>query len=89
MVNFSSALVAIAIAATAVTAMPAAAPAPTAAPSLKDAAVKRGSSTACTFTDAAAASKSKASCATIVLDNIAVPSGTTLDMTKLTEGTHL
>lgn len=87
MVNFSSALVAIAIAATAVTAMPAAAPAPTAAPNIKDAAAKR--STTCTFTNASQASKSKASCATIVLDSIAVPSGTTLDMTDLTDGTHL
>ena len=45
--------------------------------------------TTCTFTDAASASKSKTSCATIVLSNIAVPSGTTLDMTKLTSGTHV
>ncbi|TVY47107.1 Endo-polygalacturonase [Lachnellula occidentalis] len=66
----------------------AAAPMPTAAPELKNAVAlqKRAS---CTFTDAAAASKSKASCATIVLDNIAVPSGTTLDMTKLTDGTKV
>jgi galacturan 1,4-alpha-galacturonidase len=41
----------------------------------------------CTFTSAAAAIKSKTSCATIVLDNIAVPPGVTLDMTKLTSGT--
>lgn len=63
-------------------------PAPTAAPDLKDAATleKRAS---CTFTDAAAASKSKTSCATIVLSNIAVPSGTTLDMTKLNDGTNV
>lgn len=38
---------------------------------------------------AAAVSKSKASCATIVLSNIAVPSGTTLDLTKLTKGTKV
>lgn len=64
----------------------AAAPAPlvTPAPVAGDIA-KRASS--CTFTDAAAVSKSKTSCATIVLDNIAVPSGTTLDLTDLTEGT--
>jgi len=41
----------------------------------------------CTFTNAASASKSKTSCSTIVLSNIAVPSGTTLDMTGLTKGT--
>jgi hypothetical protein len=60
---------------------------PTAAPNLKDAAVlnKRAS---CTFTDASAASRSKAYCATIVLDNTAVPSGTTLDLTDLTAGTY-
>jgi polygalacturonase len=41
----------------------------------------------CTFTDAAAASKSKSTCSTIVLSNITVPAGTTLDMTKLRNGT--
>ncbi|KAF1958197.1 glycoside hydrolase [Byssothecium circinans] len=41
----------------------------------------------CTFTDAATAIKSKTSCTTIVLNNIAVPAGTTLDMTKLNDGT--
>ncbi|KAF1354749.1 Endopolygalacturonase 1 [Delphinella strobiligena] len=60
------------------------APAPTPAPVAGDIA-KRASS--CTFSDAAAVSKSKTSCATIVLDNIAVPSGTTLDLTDLTDGT--
>jgi len=39
----------------------------------------------CTFTNAASAIKSKAACATIILDNIVVPAGTTLDMTDLTE----
>jgi polygalacturonase len=63
-------------------------PAPTPGPQLNQALAleKRAS---CTFTDAAAVSKSKTSCATIVLNNIAVPSGTTLDMTKLTSGTHV
>jgi len=66
----------------------AAVPMPTAAPDLKNAvAIEKRAS--CTFTDASAASKSKTSCATIVLDNIAVPSGTTLDMTGLTSGTHV
>lgn len=60
----------------------AAAPAPTAAPDLQ----KRAT---CTFTDAASASKPKTTCATIVLNNIAVPSGTTLDLTGLTSGTHV
>lgn len=59
-----------------------AAPAPTAAARLD----KRAT---CTFTNAASASKSKASCATIVLSAIAVPSGTTLDLTGLTTGTHV
>lgn len=39
---------------------------------------------ACTFTGndgAASASASKASCATVVLSDVAVPSGTTLDLT--------
>jgi polygalacturonase len=69
-----------------VTASPvlAAAPAPTPAATLEDRA-----STSCTFTDAAAASKSKASCATITLSGITVPSGTTLDMTGLKDGTHV
>ncbi|TVY26645.1 Polygalacturonase [Lachnellula hyalina] len=66
----------------------AAVPMPTAAPNILNAVAleKRAS---CTFTDAVAASKSKTSCATIVLNNIAVPSGTTLDMTGLTTGTKV
>lgn len=44
---------------------------------------------ACTFTDAAAAIKGKASCSTITLNNIAVPAGTTLDLTKLKTGTKV
>ncbi|KAL6708272.1 hypothetical protein ACN47E_003196 [Coniothyrium glycines] len=49
-----------------------------------------GRATSCTFTGsagAAAASQSAASCATIVLNNIAVPAGTTLDLSKLADGT--
>lgn len=63
-------------------------PMPTAAPDLNNGVAlhKRAS---CTFTAASAASKSKTSCATIVLDNIAVPSGTTLDLTGLNSGTHV
>lgn len=86
MVRFSIFLNFIALSASLVQAVPApvpvAAPAPTAAPNLE----KRAT---CTFTNAASASKSKKSCATIVLDNIAVPSGTTLDLTSLTSGTHV
>ncbi|KKK12240.1 hypothetical protein P175DRAFT_0453786 [Aspergillus ochraceoroseus IBT 24754] len=43
----------------------------------------------CTFTSAAAVKASKARCSTIVLDNIAVPAGTTLDLTGLARGTHV
>jgi len=66
----------------------AAVPMPTPAPDINKAvAIEKRAS--CTFTDAAAASKSKNSCATIVLDGITVPSGKTLDMTKLTSGTYV
>lgn len=64
-------------------ASPAPKPATTPAPSLE----KRAS---CTFSGsggAAAASQSQASCATIVLSALAVPSGTTLDLSKLSSGT--
>ncbi|KAI0417780.1 putative extracellular polygalacturonase [Xylaria grammica] len=66
-----------------------AAPAVTAAPSLDNALQKRAS---CTFSGsggASSASKSQASCATIVLSNVAVPSGTTLDLSDLEDGTHV
>lgn len=66
-----------------VAAAPAAAPVPTAGPDLN----KRA--TTCTFTDAASASKSKTSCSTIILSAIAVPSGTTLDLTDLEDDTHV
>lgn len=58
-------------------------PAPTPAATL----AKRGS---CTFSGsdgAAAASKSKASCATITISGVTVPSGETLDLTDLEDGT--
>ena len=60
-----------------------AAPAPTPRAELAERA------TTCTFTNAASAVKSKAACATIVLNSVAVPAGTTLDLTKLTTGTHV
>jgi polygalacturonase len=67
----------------------AAVPAPqiTAAPRIGTV-VKRAAS--CTFsgsTGAAAASKAASSCATMVLNNVAVPSGTTLDLSGLADGT--
>ncbi|RSL62269.1 Endopolygalacturonase 1 [Fusarium sp. AF-6] len=43
----------------------------------------------CTFTDAASAIAGKGSCSTITLKDIAVPAGTTLDLTKLKDGTHV
>ncbi|KAF7719511.1 Polygalacturonase [Penicillium ucsense] len=65
-------------------ASPVAEPAITAAPSL----AKRA--TSCTFSGssgAAAASKSQTACSTIILSNVAVPSGTTLDLSKLADDT--
>ncbi|KAI7597664.1 Endopolygalacturonase [Hortaea werneckii] len=41
----------------------------------------------CTFTEADAAASGKADCKNIVLKDIAVPAGTTLDMTDLNDGT--
>ncbi|KAH7140602.1 glycoside hydrolase [Dactylonectria macrodidyma] len=48
-----------------------------------------GPRASCTFTDAATAIKNKASCSSIILKDIAVPAGTTLDLTKLNSGTHV
>jgi len=42
---------------------------------------------ACTFTDAATAIKNKASCTAIVIKDMTVPAGTTLDLTNLATGT--
>ncbi|KAL1306205.1 hypothetical protein AAFC00_004303 [Neodothiora populina] len=84
MIMTKLALASILGAAAGVFAAPAAAPVPTAPAKLEDRA------TTCTFSGsggAAAAIKSKASCATIVLSALAVPSGTTLDLTKLNKGT--
>ena len=66
-------------------ALAAAVPTPTTAPEFNPAVLHKRAS--CTFTAASAASASKKDCATIVLDNIAVPSGVTLDLTDLTSGT--
>jgi polygalacturonase len=68
-----------------VAAAPAAMPMPTAAPDL----AKRATCTFSGSSGASAASKSKASCATIVISSVVVPSGTTLDLTGLTSGTHV
>lgn len=67
-------------------AAPASSPVPTIAAELD-----KGANT-CTFSGssgASLASKSKKSCATIVLSNVAVPSGTTLDLTGLNRGTSV
>ncbi|KAJ5215844.1 uncharacterized protein N7498_002251 [Penicillium cinerascens] len=49
--------------------------------------VKR--STSCTFSSAAKASESQKSCTTIMLDNIEVPAGETLDLSDLEDGTKV
>ncbi|CAH0051677.1 unnamed protein product [Clonostachys solani] len=75
----------LAVAATGIIASPSP-PVVTQAPDLEERA------TTCTFSGssgAASASKSQASCATIVLSNVAVPSGTTLDLSDLNDGTHV
>ncbi len=43
----------------------------------------------CTFTSAAAAAAGKKSCSTIILQDIAVPAGKTLDLTGLNSGTQV
>ncbi|KUI65491.1 hypothetical protein VM1G_00119 [Cytospora mali] len=70
---------------------PAAAPAPTPAPNPADVAraIEERAAT-CTFSGSlgySSASKSKASCSTIILDSLTVPGGVTLDMTDLADGT--
>ncbi|KAH8647375.1 BcPG4, endopolygalacturonase 4 [Xylariales sp. PMI_506] len=67
------------------------APAPTAAPSPREVerAIEKRTAT-CKFTGSAgysSASKSKASCSTIILDSLTVPAGVTLDMTDLPDST--
>ena len=66
-----------------------AAPAPAITPAPQAPAVAKRA-TSCTFSGsagAASASKSQAACATIVLNNVAVPSGTTLDLSSLADDT--
>lgn len=86
MVHFSSLIFGLS-ALTSVLASPVAiaAPAPTPAAVLE----KRASCTFSGSTGASLASKSKASCATIVISAVVVPSGVTLDLTDLTEDTHV
>ncbi|KAG7108621.1 Endopolygalacturonase 1 like protein [Verticillium longisporum] len=45
--------------------------------------------TACTFTNTADLAKSKKTCDSITLNNIAVPAGTTLDLSSLKSGAHV
>ena len=88
MVSLSFSFLAVAYLASSALASPVAAPAITPAPEPE--VVKRA--TSCTFSGsagAASASKSQASCATIVLNNVAVPSGTTLDLSDLADGTSV
>ncbi|KAI0533715.1 putative extracellular polygalacturonase [Xylaria digitata] len=87
MTPVSSALLLVAFGASHVLA--AVAPVVTPAPSLDNVLQKRASCTFSGSSGAASASKSQASCATIVLSNVAVPSGTTLDLSKLEDGTHV
>lgn len=83
---FRSGLIAAALVASAL-----ATPAPMMTPAPRaNQAVERG--TSCTFSGsngAASASKSQADCATIVLSDVAVPSGTTLDLSDLNDGTSV
>ncbi|KXL47581.1 glycoside hydrolase family 28 protein [Acidomyces richmondensis BFW] len=65
---------------------------PVAAPMVTPAADLNKRSTTCTFSGdngASSASKSKTSCSTIILSDVAVPSGVTLDLTDLNSGTHV
>lgn len=91
----STAALLLALAAKTVLAVPApaaeAAPAPTPAPSPQEVerAIEERAAT-CTFSGSlgySSASKSKASCSTIILDSLTVPGGVTLDMTGLPSGT--
>ncbi|GLI81382.1 hypothetical protein PoHVEF18_009761 [Penicillium ochrochloron] len=59
-----------------------------AAPTRVSSLVKRASSS-CTFNSAASASASAKSCSTVVLDNIEVPAGETLDLSDLESGTKV
>lgn len=85
MVQISTLISLLAASVSLVAAAPAAMPMPTAAPDL----AKRATCTFSGSSGASAASKSKASCATIVISSVVVPSGTTLDLTGLTSGTHV
>ncbi|KAF3925146.1 Polygalacturonase-3 [Dactylellina cionopaga] len=70
------------------TALAAPAPEPTAGPSLDNALAKRA--TTCTFSGSSgylSASASKTSCSTIILSALSVPSGVTLNLEKLKDGT--
>jgi polygalacturonase len=84
--RFLSSSILLALVAELALAAPAPAPVPTVAAKLEN----RGAT--CTFSGsygASSASKSKKSCATIILSDVAVPSGTTLDLTGLNSGTSV
>lgn len=88
MYNFNQILAAALLGASAVLASPA--PKPTPAPSPAEVTRSLHKRASCTFSGAegySSASASKKDCATIVLSALSVPSGVTLDMTSLTEGT--
>ncbi|MCJ1444303.1 MAG: hypothetical protein MMC23_004804 [Stictis urceolatum] len=87
MVSLTCALLAVLSAAA--LASPVAAPKPTPAPEIGNALEKRASCTFSGSSGAASASKSQKSCATIVLSNVAVPSGTTLDLSDLADDTSV
>ncbi|KAK3114703.1 Polygalacturonase 1 [Teratosphaeriaceae sp. CCFEE 6253] len=87
--SLTSLTLALALCGTAVVANPVPAPQVTAAPAIEQLEKRAGSCTFSGSAGAASASKSKTSCATIVLSSVAVPSGTTLDLTGLTSGTHV
>ncbi|TGJ76606.1 hypothetical protein E0Z10_g10851 [Xylaria hypoxylon] len=94
MTPVSSALLLVAFGASIVLSSPVAeplvaAPAVTPPPSLDNVLQKRASCTFSGSAGAASASVSQASCATIVLSDIAVPSGTTLDLSNLVDGTNV
>ncbi|OJZ80658.1 glycoside hydrolase family 28 protein [Aspergillus luchuensis CBS 106.47] len=85
----SSSVIILTLWAALVSASPVADPLVTPPPKLDDLAKR---ATSCTFSGsegASSASKSKTSCSTIVLSDVAVPSGTTLDLTDLNDGTHV
>jgi polygalacturonase len=84
-----AALVALALLATPILANPMPMPTPAPSPMEVERAIEKRAAT-CTFSGSlgySSASKSKASCSTIILDTLTVPGGVTLDMTDLPDDT--